>query len=674
MRITRLVTTLLAVLLAAVLFSPTAAGGPPLRVDTQITDQAGVLSAGDRAAVAASLDRLFDKTGIKLWVVYVDDFGGQGWMSWAQQTERLSDFGNDDALLAIAVKDRAFAFNVDPSVTGGSSTLTDQVRRSRIEPALRKDDWAGAAIGAADGLAAGKSSAAGGTGPSVSSTSVWVVIGIGILLVALLWLWSTIRSRRRRRDELAAAKRVDPTDPNALAGLSLDALDGLSRIIVVDVDNAVRTSEHELELATEEFGTERTEPFRAAVEKAKTALAQAFTVRQTLDDRVPETPLQRRDLLTRVIVAAGRADRELEAQTASFEDLRNLLINAPERLDGLTRDAVALRTRMESSALTLDHLHRQYAESALSSVAGNVTEARDRVAFGESNIAAGRELLNRPAGDQMGLVDAIHAAENALGQATILLDAVDTASSDINRAIAGLPAGIADIQRGIDAAAVQLNQSGTPHAAELAGARDGAVAAVADASAHGDTDPLGVFARLTVADAALDQVLERVDQERREAEQQARILEQALFTASSRVKAVSDFVDTRRGSIGPEARTRLAEATRQLEAAQAKKSANPGEAIAHANGASSLAAQAQALANEDVRASQQHFYRGGGPGSGGADLGSVLGGIIIGNVLRGGGGWGDPGGSWGGGRSAGRPSSWGGASRSSGRNYSGGRF
>ena len=673
MPIPRLLGALLAVLMTALLIAPSAAAEPPLRTQTQITDSAGVLSAADQVRVQASLDRLFDKTGIKLWVVYVDDFDGKGWMAWSERTEQLSDFGDDDALLAIAVKDRAFAFNVDPALTNNSSKLRDDVRRDRVEPALRGGDWAGAAIGAADGLAAGKSAGAGGGGMSL--TSVLVILGILVLLAALTWGWLSVRGRRRRRDELAAARRVDPTDPAALAPLSLDALDGLSRDIVVDVDNAVRTSEHELTLATDEFGAARTAPFRDAVETAKTALAQAFTVRQTLDDSVPETPLQQRDLLNRVIIAAARADRELEAQTAAFEELRNLLINAPDRLDALTRETVALTARLEPAASTLDDLHRQYSDAALASVAGNVTEARDRVAFADATIATGRAQLSRPAGDQSELIDTIHAAEGALGQAATLLDAVDSAASDINRAIAALPAGIVDIGRGIDAAAAQLAAPDTPRADELRAAREAAVAAVADAGARGESDPLGVFGRLTAADATLDQILAAVDAQRAETEQQARILEQALFTASSRVKAVSDFVDTRRGSIGPEARTRLAEATRQLEAAQAKRAGNPGEAIAHANGASTLAAQAQALANDDVRASQQHYYGGGGrPGSGGSDIGSMIGGIIIGSMMRGGGWGGSWGGSWGGGRSAGRPSSYGGASRSSGNRYSGGRF
>ena len=117
-----------------------------------------------------------------------------------------------------------------------------------------------------------------------------VVLAIIVVAVLLLWLWMRRRRRKRREAEFAAAKRVDPSDPNALAAVPIDALDDLSKAIVVDVDNAVRTSDSELALAVEEFGTAQTEPFSRAVTNARTTLAQAFNVRQILDDAVPETP------------------------------------------------------------------------------------------------------------------------------------------------------------------------------------------------------------------------------------------------------------------------------------------------------------------------------------------------------------------------------------------------
>jgi hypothetical protein len=247
----------------------------------------------------------------------------------------------------------------------------------------------------------------------------------------------------------------------------------------------------------------------------------------------------------------------------------------------------------------------------------------------------------------------------------MLLDAVDSAGIDIHSAAARLPAAIADLQNGINQAGSQLAQGGVARAAELSAARDAAVKAVSAAQNDGTADPLGTFTQLTQADAELDRLLAEASEEREAAERLSRTFDQALFTAQSRVRAVSDYVDTRRGSVGPEARTRLAEAVRQLQAAIDTKSIDLNEAIAHANGAAMLANQAQSMANADAAAGQRSYtsHYGGG---GGSNMGAVIGGIIIGNVLSGalrggfgggfGGGWGSGGfggsgggGGWGGG-------------------------
>jgi predicted nucleic acid-binding Zn-ribbon protein len=433
-----------------------------------------------------------------------------------------------------------------------------------------------------------------------------------------------------------------------LASVPIDALDDLSKTIVVDVDNAVRTSDNELSLAVEEFGADETEPFTRAVANAKTTLAQAFNVRQILDDAVPESPQQRRDLLTRVVVAAAKADRELDAQKEAFEQLRDLVINAPSRLDALTQQMVDVTARMVPSEQALAELRKQFSDAALASVAGNIETAKQRLAFADQNITNSRTLVSRPAGRQAGLVDSIRAAESALGQARSLLDAIDSAGTDINRAIATLPAAITDIQQGITQAGTLLAQGNTPHGTELGAARDAAVKAVADAQSAGAGDPLGTFTKLTQADAELDRLLASIAEEREATERLSRTYDQALFTGQSRVRGVSDYIDTRRGTIGPEARTRLAEAVRQLQAAQDKKSVNLNEAIAHANGASMLAAQAQDMANADVRAAQRS-YAGRYGSTSGSNMGAVIGGIVIGNILSGalrGGLGGSMGGGW----------------------------
>jgi len=77
-------------------------------------------------------------------------------------------------------------------------------------------------------------------------------------------------------------------------------------------------------------------------------------------------------------------------------------------------------------------------------------------------------------------------------------------------------------------------------------------------------------------------------------------LGQALSTADSRLRQISDYAARHRESVGAEAQNRLEEAKRHLAAAHGKESTNESEAIAYANRASTLAAEAQKLANADV--------------------------------------------------------------------------
>ena len=249
----------------------------------------------------------------------------------------------------------------------------------------------------------------------------------------------------------------------------------------------------------------------------------------------------------------------------------------------------------------------------------------------------------------------------------VTIGAVAAASGALLALVAGISRTVLAMARERDLPPVLAHVSprfSVPQRAEAA-------AGIADAQKNGGTDPLGAFTRLTKADAELDRLLGTVLEEQEAIKRLSRAFDQALFSAQSRVRGVSDFIDTRRGSIGPEARTRLAEAVRQLQAAQDKRATNISEAIAHANGADMLAGQAQTLASNDVAAAQRHYTSGWGGCGSGSDMGGVIGGIIIGNILSGAlrGGFG---GGFGGGLGMGRSTSFGGSSRSSGRSYSGG--
>ncbi|BBY61844.1 TPM domain-containing protein [Mycolicibacterium helvum] len=626
MRLTRVLSLLAAILTAATLVAPAAVADPPFRLPNYVTDDLGILTHNQLTEVQQAVDALYRDRHIRLWVVYVRSFSPQTSMGWTQATRQASDLGDFDAILAVAVLDRSYYFQVPSDAVGGAAAEVDALRRDKIEPALHNDHWADAAIAAADGLTTV------GTGSSNRSwlKPLLIVLAVIVLAISALLLWSYRRSRKRHEAQLAAAKRVDPTNAKALAAVPLDVLDELSRSIVVDVDNAVRTSTNELALAAEEFNHQQTDRFKRAVENAKSTLQQAFNVRLVLDDEYFETPEDRRNLLTRVVVAAARANRELDAQTKSFHELRDLVINAPDRLDSLTQKLVDISARIDPAKAKLTQLHGEFAETALVSVARNADAAKERLDFADHSISRARELVARPAtGGQSELVDCVRAAEAALQQAGSILDAVDSAASDIRRAVATLPAAIDDTQQGINEAVAQLTQGGLSNAEELTKGRDAAVAAVAAAQANGSADPLGAFTQLTQADAELDRLLAGVTQERATAERLSRSFDKALFTAESRVRSVTDYIDTRRGSVGPEARTRLSEAARQLEAAQAKQKTNITEAIAHANGASRLAAQAQQLANDDVEWTQQRYMNNNAGQRDPVETAAMVGGIIL---------------------------------------------
>jgi uncharacterized membrane protein YgcG len=150
MRIARLLGLVLAVLTVGVLLAPTAIGQPPFRLPSYVNDGANALSGSQFSDVQQAVDRLYNDRRIRLWVVYVDTFSGQDAVSWTEATMRASDINaNEDAVLAVATGDRAYTLHVPDSV---STSTADDLRRNKIEPALRQGDWAAAAIAAAEGL------------------------------------------------------------------------------------------------------------------------------------------------------------------------------------------------------------------------------------------------------------------------------------------------------------------------------------------------------------------------------------------------------------------------------------------------------------------------------------------------------------------------------------------
>ncbi|WP_328905637.1 TPM domain-containing protein [Streptomyces sp. NBC_00234] len=677
--------------------APTAGADDPVTLsrDSQITDKVGAV--GDRdEAVEAALDALFEERRVQLFVVYVRDFSGRSAQTWADETANRNGLGQEDVLLAVATHDRQYAYSVD-----AGSRLTDEqlrdVANTAIEPALAANDWAGAAIGAANGYSAvlagqpvptptiTPGAADPGTGSSDGSGA-----GDLILPVALVGGAGAVAvyayTRRKRRASTRTTPGATGWGPAAAGGAEpptpLPELDARAKEVLVDTDDAVLTSEEELGFATAQFGEEAAVPFTEAVTHAKTELTAAFRLRQQLDDAFPEDDAARRRMLDEIISRCADANERLDTVSEDFDRLRALERTAPQALATAEAAFRELAGRISTAEATLTGMRSRYAESAAAPVATGIEQAKDRLLFATSSLNEARQAVD--GGDNSKAAVYVRAAEGAVGQAATLVDAVDRRAQELAEAAGRLPASLTETETDLaDAGGLLEGTSEGVSTADLRGRIARAEAVLDDVRAEvaaGPYDPIDALRRVEEADTALDEALAGAREQEQGTLRARSLLDQAMLTARATIGAAADYVTTHRGAVGSQARTRLAEAQRRWERAGELAGADdPQGALAEAQQADALAGQAQSLAEQDVRSFGNQNGPGGVQGGGGGMSGAVLGGIILGGLFGGGGGrsrgggfGGGFGGSGGGGFGGGPGSFGGGGTR--GRRGGGGRF
>jgi len=123
----------------------------PMTLRQAVTDSTGALSSEQIAEVKSAVKGLQAARDVRLWVVYVDAFNAPPG-EWARKTLSLTEMGERDAILAVATKQRKYAFLVAPAAANRQAT--DDMRVNTVEPKLRDGDFAGAAVAAATGLQA----------------------------------------------------------------------------------------------------------------------------------------------------------------------------------------------------------------------------------------------------------------------------------------------------------------------------------------------------------------------------------------------------------------------------------------------------------------------------------------------------------------------------------------
>ncbi len=311
--------------------------------------------------------------------------------------------------------------------------------------------------------------------------------------------------------------------------------------LLVQLDDALRDADDELGFAMAQFGAERARPYAATLAEARAKVAEAFRLRQALDDAYPESDARKREWTLQIIALCEQARDSLASQDASFRALRGLEVNAASTLADVRARIDASRARIGTSTdpAVLAELDRasELADSAESGIS----------ATGVNDVSS-----------------TLREAQEAAHRADQLLDAADRAARDLAEAKSALAslraktkADLVEARAAVDAA------PDADTGAAIIAAIAGVDAALTDAD---ETRP--VLALDTIGDAVAD-----LDLALASARNQAQRFEHArtayagtLVSARSQIAVARELIATRGGGVN--ARTRLAEAERQLMLAE----------------------------------------------------------------------------------------------------------
>lgn len=627
----------------------------PVTLDpvTKVVDSAGVLG-GKKADVQAAIQKLGTDHAMTFHVVYVKKFENPtDRVAWANAVAQKASLGANAMLLTVATDTRQYQLS-KPSNSKITNAQRDNIRDKAVDPQLRKGDYAQAAI---DAAAAIGDAAGGGAGnvPSENGAGGAVLVGTGVLAAGGVGAYLYMRNKRKKA-ALASGpghgQQAAELDP--LASLSVEDLRRKSGSLLIEADDAIKSSEQELGFAQAQYGDAAVGNFTKALQDAKAHMSESFKLQQQLDDHIPDTEEQQRTWLGEIIRRSEAALGSLREQKADFDSLRELEKNAPQALAAVSAGAAQAEAKIASAEQLLTELRANYAESALVQVADNIGQAKERLEFVQNASGTARQKLSDGEGSLAAV--AVRAAEESLHQTNVLIDAINKVAANLDEARRGLESSVVDTSQDLAQARAMIQSGAHPELAGPVAAVEAALARVKAEIQGGKIDPIATLERVEAAHQSLDTALTGIRDQQEQARRAQASLQQSIMSAQAQISATSDYITARRGGVGTEARTRLAEAQRNLDYALSISRTDPVTALQYAQQAHSLAAQAAQQAQADVdhfggySYQGQGYGRGGmfGGGGGGGLGGAILGGILINSILHGGGG-----GGWGGGDSGG---------------------
>ncbi|WP_314308597.1 TPM domain-containing protein [Actinomyces johnsonii] len=615
-----------------------------------VTDELGIL---DAAKAKQAVDTMSSKHGVGLWVLTVSDSSRKA-SAIAEQTFKDTKLGRDDMLLVINIPADGSASRSYKLQAHSNSSKFSKSDYKRIDSALKKQLNAGDYDAAVAAIPENMSGSSGSSGSG--SSALPVLLGGGAVAAGGAAAWTVYRRRKNKdkenddmlfgkRRKQAAAGDAPGNQATSPATMTTEQLRTQAGSALVQADDTVRAAAEELSYAQAQFGLSATDAFTAALDGARKHLSRCFELRKILDDDIPETEPQQRQMYTEILQRCSEAVGEIRAQEEAFNKRRGIEANLPTSIAETTQRADETEQAIIMAETILVTLSAAYPASSLTSVAQAPEQARRLLTAGRTALDQARDSVEASQGATA--VEQVRIAQGSIAQAGELAAQVTGARERLQSAARDLEAAIASISS--DLVDAKRLEDSVPAAtlAPLVADAEAAVAEGRQASGNSPSgDPLAALDHLARAEAAIDDALAPA-REREENDSRARAsLGSRLARLNSQVESVTSYITTYRGAVGPSARTALSEAARHATAATTVQTTDPVAALAEVAAAEPLVAQAQALAEADVRGSSSSSWspRSGGGYSGGSGGGLDLGSLLLGGLLLGGGhsygGWG----------------------------------
>ena len=631
---------------AASVGAPRALPAASTTLTEHVTDELGIL---DASKAQQAVDTMSSKYGVGLWVLTVSD-SSQKASAIAEQAFKDTKLGRDDMLLVINIPSDGSASKSYKLQAHSNSSKFSESDYKRIDSAIKKQLSAGnyddAVAAIPDNMSGSSGSGSSGDSGDSGSSALPLLLGGGAVAAGGAAAWTVYKRRKNKEnDGMLFGKRRNQggapgNQPAGPAAMTVEQLRTQAGSALVQADDTVRAAAEELSYAQAQFGLSATDAFTAALDSARKHLSRCFELRKILDDDIPETEPQQRQMYTEILQHCSEAVGEIRAQEEAFNKRRGIEANLPTSIAETAQRADETEQAIVMAETILVTLSAAYPASSLTSVAQAPEQARRLLAAGRTALDQARASVE--ASQEATAVEQVRIAQGSIAQAGQLAAQVTGARERLQSAAKDLEAAIASISSDlVDAKRLE----GAVPAATLAPLVADAEAAVAEgrqaSGANPSGDPLAALDHLARAEAAIDAALAPA-REREENDSRARAsLGSRLARLNSQVESVTSYITTYRGAVGPSARTALSEAARHATAATTVQTTDPVAALAEVAAAEPLVAQAQALAEADVRGSSSSwspnsgerysYSRDYGRSGGGLDLGSLLlGGLLLG--------------------------------------------